>query len=278
MSFLATLCLVPALLASPAADRTWKARILKERAEKDASFRTGKASPMAGVQRFTVPKGEVVHFRLTPKGLETLTVEATGVDLTVRQREGRWMAGTAQGEAVLSQRGVFSLGRFHIQVQLSPENAVLLVFDPERPELKAFTGLHYFEPDAAFAVKARLERLPKAEATTLPTTRNERKPFTPYARVHFRLEGKPQVLLAYRAPGDDSLFIPFTDLTTGEESYTVGRFMDVKVPTGRTFLLDFNGAYNPLCAYSGVWNCPIPPDENQLKVAIRAGEKAYGSH
>ena len=80
----------------------------------------------------------------------------------------------------------------------------------------------------------------------------------------------------------DYLFLPFTDLTSGKETYASGRYLDLKtdeIKNGKV-TLDFNKAYNPYCAYvSGVYNCPIPPKENTLGVEVKAGEKLFtGSH
>jgi uncharacterized protein len=77
------------------------------------------------------------------------------------------------------------------------------------------------------------------------------------------------------------LFLPFTDATTGIETYESGRYIDLQINDikNNEVLIDFNKAYNPYCAYvSGVYNCPVPPKENHLIVAILAGEKIYGSH
>ena len=89
--------------------------------------------------------------------------------------------------------------------------------------------------------------------------------------------------LPYNWPQDekyrDYLFIPFTDLTSGNESYAGGRYFDFKSSDilDNKFELDFNKAYNPYCAYiSNRYSCPIPPKENNLSVAIRAGEKEFG--
>jgi uncharacterized protein (DUF1684 family) len=77
----------------------------------------------------------------------------------------------------------------------------------------------------------------------------------------------------------DYLFLPFTDLTTGEESYATGRYLDFRIQDihGDKLTIDFNKAYNPNCAYiSNKYNCPVPPKENALPVGILAGEKAFG--
>ncbi len=79
----------------------------------------------------------------------------------------------------------------------------------------------------------------------------------------------------------DQLFLPFTDLTSGEESYAAGRYIDLIFDDilDNKVIIDFNKAYNPYCAYvSGKYNCPIPPRENSLNVAILAGEKNFGKH
>jgi uncharacterized protein (DUF1684 family) len=76
-------------------------------------------------------------------------------------------------------------------------------------------------------------------------------------------------------PDTDYLFIPFKDMTNGRETYEVGRFLDVPDPGQSDFVLDFNRCYNPLCNYSPAYNCPLPPLENFLDVAVPAGEKTY---
>lgn len=97
----------------------------------------------------------------------------------------------------------------------------------------------------------------------------------------FAIAGVSQDLLQ-RAEYHNYLFLPFTDVSNAEETYEGGRYMDLTTGDiqNNTVLLDFNKAYNPYCAYvSGKYNCPIPPKENALPVAIKAGEKAYqGSH
>lgn len=77
----------------------------------------------------------------------------------------------------------------------------------------------------------------------------------------------------------DHLFIPFTDMTSGEESYENGRYIDLSIADVESghFTIDFNKAYNPYCAYvSDLYNCPIPPKENHLSIKIKAGEMKYG--
>ena len=111
------------------------------------------------------------------------------------------------------------------------------------------------------------------------TSRNLKKTFYRYARLVFEVDGEDQELTAYKSTltgeGSESLFVPFRDATTSRETYGAGRFMDLDEPESEEFVLDFNRAYNPLCNYSPAYNCAIPPRENHLQVAIRAGEKTY---
>lgn len=82
--------------------------------------------------------------------------------------------------------------------------------------------------------------------------------------------------MVYRSVDGDGYFLPFMDATTGEESYSDGRYLDLPSTDDGRLVVDFNYAYNPYCAYNANWSCPIPPSENRLTVAITAGEKTYG--
>ncbi len=85
------------------------------------------------------------------------------------------------------------------------------------------------------------------------------------------------VLNAYQSAEreDPNLFIPFRDATSGVESYGAARYLDLEVAHNDRYSVDFNYAYNPYCAYSDAYVCPLPPRENWLGVPIRAGEKKY---
>ena len=74
------------------------------------------------------------------------------------------------------------------------------------------------------------------------------------------------------------LFIPFNDITNGVETYDAGRYIDLEIPKGDTIIIDFNKAYNPYCAYNDGYSCPIPPEENNLEVEVKAGVMAFEKH
>ena len=103
-----------------------------------------------------------------------------------------------------------------------------------------------------------------------------------YGYFEFQVGSKDCRLQVYRledsAARGASLFVPFRDSTSGQETYGAGRYIDLKENTSGIYDLDFNRAYNPSCAYNSTYSCPVPPAENTLKVAIRAGEKKYSGH
>jgi len=136
--------------------------------------------------------------------------------------------------------------------------------------------------DAAGSVEARLlpEKSPREEIV-LSTRGNKRRALR-LGKLEFKLQGKVMHLTALRLlePGTDeaSVSVYFRDATTGHESYEVGRYVDATPLGGDRYALDFNRAYNPTCAFSPLYNCPIPPRENVLPVPVRAGERDPGGH
>jgi uncharacterized protein (DUF1684 family) len=148
-----------------------------------------------------------------------------------------------------------------------------------------FVGLNYYPVDKNFRVTATLTRTPSENWFQMPTSSGKAKKFVKFGILEFKINGKPFVLSVYQIDPAisakypeyaDLLFVPFKDLTSRTETYAGGRYIDVRMPKGNTVILDFNLAYNPNCAYGGEkWNCPIPPSENSLNVAITAGEKRF---
>jgi uncharacterized protein len=158
--------------------------------------------------------------------------------------------------------------------------------DPDSPippiERTIFPGLRYFTPNPDLRVEARVERLKPGEPVVMATSDGSERPFERYALLHFMVDDQHVRLTAYRTPGEihEPLFIPFRDALAGKETYGAGRYLEVEPPhehEGGTehVVLDFNLAYNPFCAYNEHYSCPIPPRENTLPVAVRAGERVY---
>lgn len=138
---------------------------------------------------------------------------------------------------------------------------------------KLFTGLSYFEPNPALALTLAAEEFADKPETTILTNTGEPRLFQKWGTVSFEVEGAPVKLLLLYSPDSGHFFLPFTDSTSGKETYGAGRYLDPqRLPDGR-FVVDFNLAYSPYCAYNERWSCPLPPAENRLQVAICAGEK-----
>ncbi len=159
----------------------------------------------------------------------------------------------------------------------NPEESPLTAED-----IKEFKALQFFDIDTSFVIEAEFVRTPYESPFAMPTTTDRTPIYVKYGEAYFDMEGKSFKLNIYqnqelitKAEYVDYLFIPFTDATNGETSYGGGRYLDLRIPTGKNITLNFNKAYNPYCAYSGRYSCPIPPAENNISISIPAGVKAY---
>ncbi len=147
---------------------------------------------------------------------------------------------------------------------------------PLRPDQKEiFHGLSYFPEttDLAFAIDLDTSGDGIEEELTIGTVNGQTKTYIRAGRIHFEVDGQPTTLTVFKDTVRGHFFMPFRDATAGEETYSVGRYLEPRaLPDGR-IAIDFNQAYNPYCAYNVGWSCPIPPMENRVKVPIRAGEQ-----
>lgn len=143
----------------------------------------------------------------------------------------------------------------------------------------------FFTPDSKFKVSAKFTRVIDSVGFIMKTSGKTPKRYYRYGIVSFKIVDSVFKLTVYRGADlmqtvlyKNHLFLPFTDLTSGEESYGAGRYLDLETTdiVNNQLILDFNKAYNPYCAYSDEYNCPIPPRENYLNIAITAGEKNFG--
>jgi uncharacterized protein len=148
--------------------------------------------------------------------------------------------------------------------------------------------LSFYPVNQKYHITARFEKADKGKWFTMATSGNTKQIFRVSGIVHFTINDTTVKLNVYQSQRliniqehKDHLFLPFTDLTSGEETYANGRYIDLNINdiVNNTIIIDFNKAYNPYCAYvSGKYNCPIPPKENNLPVAILAGEKTFAKH
>ncbi|MFB6183909.1 MAG: DUF1684 domain-containing protein [Haloarculaceae archaeon] len=156
--------------------------------------------------------------------------------------------------------------------------------DPHSPlppdEQASFDGLNYYPPDADYYFVVPLHEHDDKETVTVGTSTDGEREYLRWGEFRVEIDGQDVTIQAYKSdPEDDRLWVPFRDATSGEETYGAGRYIDLETDRHLTddgeWVLDFNLAYNPTCAYSDAYECPLPPTENWLDVAVAAGEKTY---
>ncbi|MDB5204988.1 MAG: hypothetical protein JWR72_63 [Flavisolibacter sp.] len=145
--------------------------------------------------------------------------------------------------------------------------------------------MKFYEVDEAYKVIANFKTPETTGWITFKTSGKQTKVYRLYGTLSFLIGNETYRLNVYQSQDlmtneayKNYLFLPFTDATTGTETYSSGRYLDLTTDDikGNKVVLDFNKAYNPYCAYvTGIYNCPIPPKENTLPVAIKAGEKNF---
>jgi len=142
--------------------------------------------------------------------------------------------------------------------------------------------LRYYPPDPSFAVPAVLTVSSGTRPVMeVPTSKGVPRRVELVGTLEFTVKTQRLTLGAFVEEGTQtisSLFVPFADLTTGEETYPAGRYLDLHPTATGIYTIDFNKAYNPFCAYNNSYECPLPPPANRLKVAITAGEKKPAEH
>jgi uncharacterized protein (DUF1684 family) len=136
-----------------------------------------------------------------------------------------------------------------------------------------FLPLEYFDIDPAFKLPAKLIPPTTDEVIDMPTSTGTIDKMRRAGTLEFVLEGRPLKLSAFMSAASGVLFVPFRDTTAGEETYSAGRYLEIERSPSGVYELDFNRAFNPYCYFNIVYVCPLPPRENHLPVAIRAGER-----
>lgn len=146
--------------------------------------------------------------------------------------------------------------------------------DPIPESRKAeFLPLAYFPIDPEYHVLAALKPAKDQVRLMMPTSSGQLRQMLRLGTLEFTLKGQQMTLSAFTEGDVNRLFVPFSDLTSGTETYAAGRFLDLDRTGSGFYELDFNTAYIPYCYYNAAFECPYPPAENRLKVPIRAGER-----
>ncbi len=149
-------------------------------------------------------------------------------------------------------------------------------------KLKIFKGLQYFPVNKKFRARGIFLRDSIQNIFKMKTSTQRQPEYSKYGEIMFLINTNTFKLTVYqnieliKEPGyENYLFIPFRDITSGDETYGGGRYLDFRIPETDSVTIDFNLSYNPYCAYNHKYSCPIPPAENSLPVKILAGEKTY---
>lgn len=152
----------------------------------------------------------------------------------------------------------------------------------EKKDFKKFTGLDFYPINQLFVVEAQFKKLENEKVFEMKTSTDRHPKYIKYGELSFVINSKSFKLFVYQNQElikkegyEDYLFLPFSDLTCGYGSYIGGRYLDLKIPNSDKIIIDFNKSYNPLCAYSHRFSCPLVPLENDLKVEILAGVKKF---
>jgi len=150
--------------------------------------------------------------------------------------------------------------------------------DPHSPlsaeQKRDFQGLDYFPENPDLRLVTEVRPFEDQEEVQIQTSTGEVQSYIKFGSLPFDFDGMGLSLILLIGKDGDP-FVPFTDLTSGKETYGAGRYLEPEALGEGKFLVDFNLAYNPWCAYSPAYSCPLPPEENRLEVPIRAGEKNF---
>lgn len=153
----------------------------------------------------------------------------------------------------------------------------------KKKDLKSFKGLDFFPVDSTFIVLSTFTKTENSPIFKMPTNTGREPFYKEYGVLNFSINGKEFQLTLYQDQTlnkkyKDDLFLPFTDKTSGNETYGAGRYINLKtsdINVDGTFLLNFNNSYNPYCAYNEKFSCPLTPRKNHLNIEIKAGVKNF---
>ena len=190
---------------------------------------------------------------------------------------------TLVGNAQSNKKILRKINKFQKELNLEFLNPKTTILDSL--DQLSFEGLEFYPASPKFYIKARFKRTPNEIPFLMKTSTDRLPEYVKYGEAHFEMENKKIVLNIYQNikyskidEFKNDLFLPFTDFTSGDGSYGGGRYIDLKIPDNDLIVIDFNKSYNPYCAYSHRYSCPIPPEENDVSIRIEAGIKNFNGH
>lgn len=136
-----------------------------------------------------------------------------------------------------------------------------------------FEGLKYYPENESLRLEVQVEPAEDRKPFQMQTSTGGVQTYVRHGKFKFKVDEQEAELMIYQ--NENGYFLPFVDALAGKETYPAGRYLEPEPLPGGRFLVDFNLAYNPYCAYNEMWSCPITPAENRLKVPVRAGEMLF---
>jgi len=274
-------------LSGPLPDDSLALKLNQERRETEEWLKSSPTSYLATIARedfggrtsLSVGRGEDNDLQIedTSLAVHHLRVTVVGDSFRVETLDAgasfKW--GKESMTAATVPPGRISAGRFLMRLSHQRFPAII-VYDPASPRFSEYKGLKYFPFRPEFRFVIPLERAEHPDTVVILSTRGNRRSGLRVGWFVFRVGDEECRLEATRllepGVGENDYSIFFRDMTCGKESYPMGRYVEVEERPDGLFVLDFNNAYNPACAFSDHYNCPLPPEANHLKVPITAGE------
>ncbi len=270
---------------SSAGDEAYTAEIQKWRQDFDADVRNG--NWLTGIGNFEIPLGtstlgssQKSTMRLPPLHAANSIGRLIRHGDVVKFFPSRGIHANIDGHAtstptILSMKsgvGKVQVGSIEFRVRPYADGIYLFVEDLKNPSINRFAGNKWFPIDDSYRVSATFVPYEKPEETRVPLTHIEwKQPMTSTGDVVFTLGGQKIRLKSF--VDGDNLFIMFSDLTNGQDTYGGGRFIYAPLPKDGATTVDFNKSFNPYCSLNQYVNCPIPPPENRVDYRVAAGEQ-----
>ena len=198
---------------------------------------------------------------------------APGVSLMVNGKPSR---GQDLQSDLNDHPDIVAIGSLSLTIIQRGPRAGVRLRGPESAARRQFSGLHWFPIDERYRIRARWHSYNPVRKIAITNVLGITEDETTPGYAEFDLDGKTWRLEP--TIEDNNLFFTFRDQTAGKETYPSGRFLYTEMPKDGEVTIDFNKAHNPPCAFTSFATCPLPPRQNTIRAAIRAGEKKYGRH
>lgn len=213
-------------------------------------------------------------FTLQPNGIVRVTFNPS----TEAQVDGHTLVSTVLRDDTHGKSTVVTVGTVSIMVIDRDGKKALRVKDSDADLRAHFLGIDYFPIDPSWRIEAKWVPFEKPREVPIHNILGNVSPALILGKAVFARDGHTYELLPIQEDPDGLLFFVISDATSGNETYEAARFLYAAPEVDGKVILDFNKAQNPPCAFTPYATCPLPPKENQLSLAVTAGEKKYRGH